>query len=142
MATWGETQQYDATGGEQPRFTTVVGNFVHELGIYEKQSSAWGQAKACLSTLEGNIFFNMPRAAINFNDGLGGGNIVRNNVIFNTCRESGDHGPINTWDRMPFMTNLRFGNVSSFSPLPTEVSGNFIFANYGGSQGIDNDDGS
>jgi len=30
------------------------------------------------------------RAAINFNDGFGGGNIVKGNLIFNTCRESGD----------------------------------------------------
>ena len=62
MATWGETDRFDATGGEQPRFTTVRANFVRELGLYEKQSSAWGQAKACLSTLEDNVFFNMPRA--------------------------------------------------------------------------------
>ena len=30
--------------------------------------------------------FNMPRAAINFNDGLGGGNLVEKNLIWNTCR--------------------------------------------------------
>jgi len=90
MATWGQTKDYDATGGDVPRFTRIVGNFVHELGLYEKQSSAWGQAKACQTTIEGNIFFNMPRAAINFNDGLGGGNAVRGNLIFNACRESGD----------------------------------------------------
>lgn len=43
------------------------------------------------------VFYNMPRAAVNFNDGLGGANVVKGNVIFNSCRESGDHGPINTW---------------------------------------------
>ena len=32
-----------------------------------------------------------------FNDGFGGGDIVTKNLIFNTCRESGDHGPINSW---------------------------------------------
>ena len=97
MATWGETDDYDATKGNQPRQTRVEGNFVHELGLYEKQSSAWGQAKACETILVNNVFFNMPRAAVNFNDGLGGGNVVENNIIFNSCRESGDHGPINTW---------------------------------------------
>ena len=49
-----------------------------------------------MTTLRGNIMFNMPRAAINFNDGFGGGSLVEGNLIFNTCRESGDHGPINT----------------------------------------------
>lgn len=146
MATWGETDRYDATGGEQPRHTTVRANFVRELGIFEKQSSAWGQAKACQTTIEDNIFFNMPRAAINFNDGLGGGNVVRHNLIFNTCRESGDHGPINSWDRMPFLTELvadaASGTQPSFGVLPNDISGNVIMANYGASQGVDNDDGS
>lgn len=141
MATWGRTDRYDATGGEQPRRTRVVDNVVREIGLYEKQSSAWGQAKAALSHLENNIFFNMPRAAINFNDNLGGGNNISRNLIWNTCRESGDHGPINTWDRMPFLTRLR-GGVPSFEPLPTRIDRNFIIANYGGSQGVDNDDGS
>ena len=27
-----------------------------------------------------------------------------NNLIFNSCRESADHGPINSWDRQPFVT--------------------------------------
>ena len=30
---------------------------------------------------------NMPRAAININDGLGGGNNITQNLIFNTCRQ-------------------------------------------------------
>jgi len=33
------------------------------------------------------------------NDGFGGGNDIDSNLIWNTCRESGDHGPINSWDR-------------------------------------------
>ena len=40
------------------------------------------------------VMFNMPRAAINFNDHLGGGDVVDSNIIFNTCRESGDHGSV------------------------------------------------
>ena len=39
-------------------------------------------------------------------DGFGGGNIVTGNLIFNTCRESGDHGPINSWDRQAFFTDV------------------------------------
>jgi hypothetical protein len=96
MATWGDTKDYDATGGDQPRGSVVEGNLVREIGLYEKQSSFWGQAKACQTTLRHNLAFNLPRAAINFNDGLGGGNLVESNGIWNTCRESGDHGPINS----------------------------------------------
>ena len=39
------------------------------------------------------------QAAINFNDGFGGGNEITENLLFNTCRESSDHGAFNSWDR-------------------------------------------
>ena len=140
VATWGDTKDYDATGGTQPQGSIIEGNVIREIGLYEKQSSGWGQAKASLSTIRANLMFNMPRAAINFNDNLGGGNLVESNLIFNTCRESGDHGPINSWDRMPFLHKL--GGTPTFDSLPTVTKRNLIFANYGGSQAFDNDDGS
>ncbi|CAE7521386.1 unnamed protein product [Symbiodinium natans] len=141
---WGDTKNgWDGTTGTQPRGTVVEDSIFHDVGLYQKQSSAWFQAKTAQTTLRGNIMFNLPRAAINFNDGFGGANIVANNLMFNTCRESGDHGPINTWDRMPFLTDIRSGMQNpSFQPALNEVRDNFIFANYGASQGIDNDDGS
>ena len=95
IATWGDSEGVDATQPTQPRYSLVEQNFMSNLGLYQKQSSAWGQNKACLNTIRSNVMFNLPRAAINFNDGLGGGNLVEGNVIFNACRESGDHGPIN-----------------------------------------------
>ena len=51
---------YDGTKGEQPRFTRVVDNLVHELGIWEKQSSLYFQAKSCSNEVSGNIFYNGP----------------------------------------------------------------------------------
>jgi hypothetical protein len=42
------------------------------------------------------VFFNGPRAAINFNDGFGGGSEVAYNLAFNTVRETLDHGPFNS----------------------------------------------
>lgn len=92
IAGWGDTDGWDGRAGNQPQNTKVTNNLVREIGFFEKQSSAWFQAKTAKTTLENNIFFNMPRAAINFNDGFGGGNVVINNLIFNTCKESGDHG--------------------------------------------------
>jgi hypothetical protein len=95
-----------------------------------------------MSTIRNNIMFNMPRAAINFNDMMGGGDVVMRNLIFNTCRESGDHGAINTWDRQPFLTTLRDGTTPSFVPRNRIIALNFIMANYGAGWGLDNDDGS
>ncbi len=86
------TMGWDGTPGNQPRGTLVSNNYAHELGIFEKQSSFYFQAKSCLNTISNNIFFNGPRAGINFNDGFGGGSKVTNNLVFNCVRESGDHG--------------------------------------------------
>ncbi len=56
------------------------------------------------TTWSHNIFFNVPRAGININDAFGGGNYIDHSLMFNTVRETADHGPLNTWDRMPFIT--------------------------------------
>ena len=90
MAAWGYTNNWDGTNGLQPRFTYVIENYVHEIGLYQHQSSAWFQAKSCQNVINRNIVFNVPRAAINFNDGFGGGNQAAQNLLFNTCTESGD----------------------------------------------------
>ena len=93
IALWGRTtgdpvglDGPDGTDGNQPRGSLVSRNFAHELGIWEKQSSLLFQAKTSDTIAEGNIFFNGPRAAINLNDGFGGGNFISRNVLFNTCR--------------------------------------------------------
>ncbi|KAJ1449807.1 hypothetical protein M885DRAFT_572143 [Pelagophyceae sp. CCMP2097] len=135
---WGETDEWDGRSGSQPRDTMVDGLVCHDVGLYEKQSSCLFQAKACLTTIKRSLMYNLPRAAINFNDGFGGGNVVEDCLIFNTCRESGDHGAINTWDRMPFLSGL----TDNFSAKQTKIRRNLIFANSGASQGVDNDDGS
>lgn len=70
-----------------------------------------------------NVCYNGPRAGININDGFGGGNVFEGNLVFNMVRleclavasrpfiplvvqvrETGDHGPLNSWDRQPYLT--------------------------------------
>jgi hypothetical protein len=143
VVTYGKSEQDDGTGAEQPWGTLIAYNLVREIGTYQLQSSAWITSRAALTRAEGNVVFNVPRAAINFNDAFGGGNNVSHNSIFNTCRQSGDHGPINSWDRMPFKTRIRsMGGDASYSAAETETHRNMIIANYGASQAFDNDDGS
>ncbi len=141
VGAWGTTKDYDGTDGQQPRFTYINENYVHDIGLYQLQSSLFFQAKSCQNYLSGNIVYNIPRAAILFNDAFGGGTSVISNLIFNTCTQSGDHGPINSWNRMPFMTNVAYG-TPSFDAAYNLVKSNFVFANFGGSQAFDTDDGS
>jgi hypothetical protein len=179
MAAWGSTGRCldancsqklawpvgpDARNGEQPWYTHVVGNLVKEIGLVQKQSSMWFQAATALSHLEGNVHFNGPRAGVNFNDWMGGGDVIEGNLLANCVRESGDHGPWNSWDRVPYITEIGMvldpsappdahgrelpghtrANAShpSTTPLFRQIRGNFILGTYKTSFDIDADDGS
>ena len=131
----------DGTDGEHPRYTLVRGNLAREVGLYEKQSSFYVQAKTAQATLTGNVFFNGPRAGINANDGFGGGDVISHNLVFSTCRESGDHGPFNSWDRQPFLTTVNDG-TPSMRMAWREIHHNFFIDNYSPQENVDNDDGS
>ena len=102
IASWGHTKEVDGaegndgTDGNQPRGTKIIANIIRENGHYSKQASPYFQAKTAQTLLQRNIFFNGPRAGINFNDGFGGGNEIAENLVFNFCRESSDHGPFNS----------------------------------------------
>jgi hypothetical protein len=91
--------------------------------------------------LHNNIFYNGPRAAFNFNDGFGGGDDIAGNLLLNCVRESSDHGPWNSWSRVPYITNIRTGKPSII-PATRKIHGNFILATYFSQQAIDTDDGS
>ena len=131
----------DGTDGEHPRYNTVLRNSAREVGLYEKQSSFYIQAKTAQSTISGNVFFNGPRAGINANDGFGGGDEISHNLVFSSCRESGDHGPFNSWDRQPFLTTVRDGTPSMYMAW-RNLHHNFFIDNYSPQENIDNDDGS
>jgi len=88
----GNSDGPDGRAGEQPRYSVISGNVFRELGVFVKQSSAVFQALGGFTRIEGNAAYNGPRALICFNDGFLGGDLVRNNLLFNAVRESGDHG--------------------------------------------------
>jgi hypothetical protein len=85
---------------------------------------------------------------------------MEGNLVFNCVRESADHGPFNSWDRVPYITNVgmvrnmskpRVGGDlpghdmaegSSIVPLFRHINNNFILGVYEAQEDIDNDDGS
>ena len=126
---------------QQPNGTTVSRNLLRETGIYVKQSSPVFQALSRSSRIVGNAMFNMPRAAVNINDGFAGGTEVAHNLGFNTVRETSDHGVINTWDRQPFLTQQP-GQPPSLVPAFNRIHHNLLLNNYHSVYPIDHDDGS
>lgn len=66
---------------------------------------------------------------------------LSHNLVFSTCRESGDHGPFNSWDRQPYLTTVRTGEPS-MTMAWRELHHNFFIDNYSPQENVDNDDGS
>jgi hypothetical protein len=126
----------------QPANALIQSNLIHETGIYGKQTSPLFISISRSISVTGNLMFNTPRAAININDGFYGNHTISYNVIFNTVRETSDHGPINTWDRQPYLTDAVQPGVPSFWQLNTNIHHNTIFSNYRALWPLDHDDGS
>jgi hypothetical protein len=125
----------------QPTNTVITHNLFTELGAYIKQCGATYQALSRGTEFSYNAVFNIPRAGININDGFGGGTVIHHNIMFNTVRETSDHGPINTWDRQPYLTTELDGSPQ-LQPKENVIYRNLLLNNYGSFYPIDHDDGS
>lgn len=87
---------------EYPRDIVVENCYFTECGTVEKQSAAVCMSIASHITVRGNTIHRMPRAGVNISDGTFGGHIIEDNDIFDCVRETGDHGPFNSWGRDRF----------------------------------------
>ena len=122
--------------------TLIQSNIFHETGIYMKQSAPVFISVSRSVAVIGNLMFNIPRAGIVVNDGFYGNHTLNWNVIFNTVRETSDHGPINTWDRQPFLTDAVHPGTPSLWQHESYIHHNLLFNNYRSVWPIDHDDGS
>ena len=123
---------WDTRNGDQPRFTAIVGNLCSRIGIWQKQSACVFQAEAALTTISRNVFYDVPRAAINENDLGMGGSVVERNAAWSVCTETADHGAWNSWSRTARVNDLRPdgspGGPPTTVPLWTHARGNFWIA--------------
>ena len=71
-----------------------------------------------------NVLFNMPRAGICVNDNFGGGNRIQQNVIFNTVRETHDHGGLNTWFACMHLTRFSTSTTTTATTTTTTTNNN------------------
>eukprot|EP01052_Picozoa_sp_SAG31_P031072 SAG31_NODE_3254_length_4489_cov_1.441002_3_plen_164_part_00 len=81
-------QPCNGSNGEQPRGTQIVGNFIHEVGIWGKQGCGVFQALTMGTNISHTIVFNGPRAGVLWNDGMGGANNLEHSLMFNLVRET------------------------------------------------------
>ena len=95
--------EIDRVGGPKtnayPANCTVYNNLIHNIGLYEKQITGV-QLSMCRSiTVSHNSIYDTPRAGVNISEGTWGGHILEYNDVFNTVKETGDHGSFNSWGR-------------------------------------------
>lgn len=85
-----------------PQSCIVNDNLLHDLGDIEKQATGVQIQVASDITVSHNSIYQTSRAGINIGDGSFGGHIIEFNDVFNTVRETGDHGSFNSWGRDRF----------------------------------------
>lgn len=85
-----------------PQHCVVADNLFHDLGDIEKQATGVQIQVASEITVSHNSIYQTSRAGINIGDGCFGGHILEFNDVFNTVRETGDHGSFNSWGRDRF----------------------------------------
>lgn len=85
-----------------PQNCIVTNNLFHDLGDIEKQATGVQIQVASEITVSHNTIYQTSRAGINIGDGCFGGHIIEFNDVFNTVRETGDHGSFNSWGRDRF----------------------------------------
>lgn len=95
--------QIDRTPGPKtnnyPADCKVYDNLMFNLGVVEKQSAGVELSMCQSITVSHNTIYDVPRAGVNVSEGTWGGHIIEYNDVFNTVKESSDHGSFNSWGR-------------------------------------------
>jgi hypothetical protein len=82
-----------------PAGCKVYDNLMFNLGLTEKQSAGVELSMCQSIVVSHNTIYDVPRAGINVSEGTWGGHIIEYNDVFNTVKETGDHGSFNSWGR-------------------------------------------
>lgn len=85
-----------------PADCLVYDNLIHSIGLFEKQITGVELSMCQSITVSHNSIYDTPRAGINVSEGTWGGHMIEYNDVFDTVKETGDHGSFNSWGRDRF----------------------------------------
>lgn len=141
-------------GNNYPADCRVEGNLITLSGELEKQSAGVLISLSMNNTVSHNTIYNLPRAGICIQDGAWGGHIIEHNDVFDTVKETADHGPFNSWGKDRYWLWADHNGRHNENPAaktnslvdaitPTKIRNNRFAHPLGAhSWGIDLDDGS
>jgi hypothetical protein len=106
---YGQRQGYadiDTTPGPKtdnyPADCTVEDCLLRHFGVVEKQATGVQISMSMGITIRHCSIYEASRAGINISEGTFGGHLVEFCDVFDTVRETGDHGSFNSWGRDRF----------------------------------------
>jgi hypothetical protein len=96
-------EKLDRTPGpltnEYPSDCLVDDCLITRVGQFEKQAAGVQIAMSRRITVRHCSIYDVPRAGINIGDGCWGGHVIEFCDVFDTVKETGDHGSFNSWGR-------------------------------------------
>lgn len=150
---YNETQPFEAldlTKGPKsdsyPKNCAVADCLIEYVGIVEKQATGVEISMAYGITVKNCTVCHTSRAGINISEGTFGGHRIEGCDVFDTVRETGDHGSFNSWGRdrywhVPDLADTEAGKYALLDMLaPNVIARNRLRCDRGWD--IDLDDGS
>lgn len=106
---YGQTQHYDSIDKEPgpksdnyPADCIVDDCLIHTVSVVEKQATGVQVSMSKGITIRHCSVYDTGRAGINISEGTFGGHLIEFCDVFDTVRETGDHGSFNSWGRDRF----------------------------------------
>lgn len=101
--------------GSFPKDCVVEDSLIERAGRWEKQTPPIEISVSQDITIRHNSIYDVPRAGINVSDGTWGGHIIEYNDVFDTVKETADHGSFNSWgrDRYWGLTDIDANSITS-----------------------------
>ena len=84
---------------DYPADCLVENCLITRIGRVEKQTAGVQISMAQGITVRHCSIYDVPRAGINIGDGCWGGHVIEYCDVFDTVKETGDHGSFNSWGR-------------------------------------------
>lgn len=128
LSNYRNSQSYkdiDQTPGPQtedyPKDCTVDDCLIRGIGTVEKQTAGVQISMSMGITVRHCSIYDASRAGINVGDGCWGGHVIEFCDVFDTVRETGDHGSFNAWgrDRYWKLNKIPAGEQSKVALLDT-----------------------
>lgn len=104
---------------EYPRSCTVENCLIERVGMLEKQATGVEISMSYGISIINTSIYDASRAGINISEGTFGGHLIDGCDVFDTVKETGDHGSFNSWgrDRFWHLSDLAQSEIYKYASL-------------------------